>query len=156
MKIQNPKTGETYYLHIIRHKFADGSIKPVRLFFSKEPVVKMTYKDGTTEELKEEELPAGFVVKDRVSKTGKKLFPPVVAKQRTPEEEAKIKEMKEKRRIARKMRAQKARERKIYQIKKKKLLQAKAKKVAKLVAQLKSTRQQFNKKIKELEAKYKK
>jgi len=154
MKVQNPKTGQTYYLHVIRHTFADGSTKPVRVFFSKDPIKKMTYKDGTTEELKEEELPAGYVLIERTSKTGKKLFPPVAGKQMTPEERAKIKEMKEKKRLARKMRKDKSRNRKLFQTKRKRLEQAKAKKIAKLTAQLKNTKQKYNKAIADLKAKY--
>lgn len=154
MKIQNSETGKEYYLHVIRHKFADGSTKPVRIFFSKDPIKKMKYKDGTTEELKEEELPEGFVLKERVSKTGKKLFPPVVGKQRTPEEEAKIKEMKEKRHLAKKMRRENSRNRKLYQTRRKKLEQEKTKKIAKLTANLKNVKQKYDKQMKDLKAKY--
>lgn len=151
MQVQNPKTGQTYYLHVVRIKDKDGKEKVVRAFFSKEAVQTKKKKDGTTVEYKEEDLPEGFIVKKRLAKDGTEVLPPYIGKQHTPQEEELIKAKKELRklkkeqsRVARKQRKQKIEKRKA-------LIATRDATIKKLREQIKSAK----KEIKEVKSKYK-
>jgi len=149
MQVQNPKTGQTYYLHVVRIK-KDGKDKVVRAFWSKEAVLTKKAKDGTTIEYKEEDLPEGFVLKERKAKDGTVIYPPYIGKQHTPQEEELIKTKKELRRM------KKAQQRETRKQRKQKIEKRKAL-IAKRDEELGELREQINsarKKMKEVKSKY--
>jgi len=150
MQVQNPKTGQTYYLHIVRIKDKDGKEKVVRAFFSKDPVWTKKLKDGTTIEDKEEDLPEGFIIKERKDKNGNAVYPPYVGKQRTPQEEEVIRLRKENRKLKRAQIREKRKERKQKIAKRKALIRARDEELKKLKEQMIS----IKKKMKEVRSKY--
>jgi len=149
MQVQNPKTGQTYYLHTVRIK-KDGKDKVVRAFWSKEAVLTKKAKDGTTIEYKEEDLPTGFILKERKAKDGTVIYPPYIGKQHTPQEEELIKAKKELRKLKKEQSRATRRQRK-QKIEKRKAL------IANRKAELEKLREQINsakKKMKEVKSKY--
>ena len=150
MQVQNPKTGQTYYLHIVRIKDKDGKEKVVRAFFSKDPVWTKKLKDGTTIEDKEEDLPEGFIIKERKDKNGNAVYPPYVGKQRTPQEEEVIRLRKENRKLKRAQIREKRKERKQKIAKRKALIKARDEELKKLKEQMVS----IKKKMKEVRSKF--
>jgi len=149
MQVQNPKTGQTYYLHTVRIK-KDGKDKVVRAFWSKEAVLTKKTKDGTTIEYKEEDLPEGFIIKKRLAKDGTEIFPPYIGKQHTPQEEELIKAKKELRRIKKAQQRETRKQRKQKIEKRKALIANKKAELDKLREQINSAR----KKMKEVKSKY--
>jgi len=150
MQVQNPKTGQTYYLHVVRIKDKDGKEKVVRAFFSKEQVLTKKAKDGTTIEYKEEDLPEGFIIKKRFAKDGTEIYPPYVGKQRTPQEEEVIRLRKENRKLKRAQIREKRKQRKQIIAKRKALIKARNEAIKKLKEQIVS----IKKKMKEVRSKY--
>jgi len=150
MQVQNPKTGQTYYLHVVRIKDKDGKEKVVRAFFSKEQVLTKKAKDGTTIEYKEENLPEGFIIKERKDKNGNVVYPPYVGKQRTPQEEEVIRLRKENRKLKRAQIREKRKQRKQIIAKRKALIKARNEAIKKLKEQIVS----IKKKMKEVRSKY--
>ena len=150
MQVQNPKTGQTYYLHVVRIKDKDGKEKVVRAFFSKEAVVTKKAKDGTTIEYKEEDLPEGFIIKKRFAKDGTEVYPPYVGKPHTPQEEELIKAKKELRRLKKAQQREARRQRRQIIAKRKALIAKRDEELRKLREQIKSAK----KKMKEVKSKY--